>query len=750
MTTPDTLLTFSPHQAQTVMAVFDRMFPADQDPGANEIGATRYLDRALDGEYEDQRRWYRLGLDALDRNAEDAYGAPFAECAADEQDALIARLEDGDLSNFRTPPQEEFFDLLHQHLTEGLFADPAYDGNKDTQGWKVLGHPGVYLENSAEENLSDEPVTKDGKYQSMADLGYDPDDSGDGGPPDIEGYDPQAGAKEANDEADIVMVGMGAMGGLVAPVLAEAGLDVVALEAGPWRTTDEYLPDELGSAYYCRAKMGPKFDREIPQWRRNEDEETTEASFSLGRMMNSVGGSVIHYGAWLRRFHPHHFRHRSFVEEQWGEDVLPDNCTLADWPLSYDDLEPYYTRVEHEIGVSGGDKNPYVTRSKPLPNPPLRPFTLGEAFIDVTEDMGLNPFTVPVGVNSQPYDGRSGTTYTAWNSGFGGFNDAKWHPGLTHIPRALETGNFDLRTHCRVVRVLTDDEGEACGVEYLDPNDERKTQTAANVILCSYTFENIRLMLHSTDEHHPDGLGNNTGQVGKHFMTKMFSDVSGYFPETVWNRHTGPAAQGIILDDYVSAEFDSVEHGFVGGTTLSAENQYLPIEISQESLPDDVPRWGQAYKDHLREWNQWGAVRIQSTNLPYSTNYIELDPSHTDESGEGMPVLRITYDLRENERRLHTFFRNKAEEILEEMGATKTWGAPAFTGVGSSHDLGGCRMGEDPEESVVGPDLEVHDTPGLYVYSGAAFPNCPGINPTLTMWAMCLRAAEQLVENVDS
>ena len=566
MSDVDTLLTFNAHRSRTVSALFERMFPADEDPGATEIGVTQYVDRALDGEYEEQERWYRLGIDALDRNAEAEYGAPFVECAPEEQDTLIGRLETGDLSDFHTPPQEEFFELLRQHLQEGLFADPAYGGNRDKKGWKVLGHPGVHLENSAEENLTDEPVTKNGEYQSMADLGFDPENSSGGGPPDIDGFDPQAGAKAPTDEADVVMVGMGAMGGLVAPVFAEAGLDVVALEAGPWRTKDDFIPDELGHAYYRRAGMGEKFNKETPQWRRSENDETRAATFSLGRMMNSVGGSVIHYGAWLRRFHPHHFRYRSFVEEQWGEDALPDNCTVADWPLSYDELEPYYTRVEHEVGISGNDSNPYVERSEPLPNKPFRPFRQGEIFTDVVEDMDLNPYPVPVGVNSEPYDGRPSTTYCAWNSGFGSFNDAKWHPGLSSIPRALRTGNLDLRTYCRVVEILTDDDGEVTGVEYLDANGDRRTQHAKTVVLASYTFENIRLMLHSTDETHPDGLGNNHGQVGKHFMTKMFSDVSGYFPDTVFNRHTGPAAQGIILDDYDSAAFDSVKHGFVGGS----------------------------------------------------------------------------------------------------------------------------------------------------------------------------------------
>ena len=180
--------------------------------------------------------------------------------------------------------------------------------------------------------------------------------------------------------ADVVLVGMGAMGSVVAPVLARAGLRVVGLEAGPWRTKHDFLPDELRSAYYCRGEMGPKFLNETPRWRRNEGEPTREATFSLGRMMNGVGGSVIHWGGALRRCHPHHFEYLTHVRDSFGEGVLPDGHTLTDWPVSYDELEPYYTKIEYLIGVAGNEDNPFVWRSKPYPLPPLRPFRTSEFF----------------------------------------------------------------------------------------------------------------------------------------------------------------------------------------------------------------------------------------------------------------------------------------------------------------------------------------------------------------------------------
>ncbi len=743
-----TLLALNPYEARLVTAITERLFPADESsPGATEIGVLEYIDRALAGAYQSDLETYRLGLAALDRAARVRYGQPFVDCVPDQKDEMLAAMEGGAVPAMHAPAPAAFFELLRAHTQEGLFADPVYGGNRDKLGWRVLGHPGVWLENSAEENLSTEPVTKGGVILSLADVS-DALDSSREPPPELANYDPQRGAVPPDGPADVVLVGLGAMGGLVAPVLARAGLKVVALEAGPWRTNQDFRPDELGSTFYARATMGPKFASESPRWRRRADAPTQPAMFSFGRMMNSVGGSVIHYGGWLRRFHPFHFKPLSRVRDTWGTSVLPENCSLVDWPISYDELEPYYTEVEKIVGVSGDASNPFVPRSQPYPMPPLRPFRLGQEFRRVAETMGLHPYPVQVGMNSVPYDGRPATTYTAWSNGFGSFNNAKWYPGLSSVPQALATGNFDLRTHCRVIRICTDGDGRTNGVEYVDAAGNRQIQTARTVILSSFVFENVRLLLLSGDSMHPNGLGNNSGQVGKHYMTKQFAHADGYFPDMVFNRHTGPNAQGEILDDFVSRDFDSLQHGFIGGSTVGVENQFLPIQISREVLPPDVRTWGKPYKDFIRKWQHFGVVAIQSDALPYASHTLDLDPEWRDQSALHLPVIRITYDLEENEQRLGNWMIGKAEEILRAMGAVQTWRGPILTGVCSSHDLGGCRMGDDPSTSVVDGDLQVHDTPGLYVFSGAVFPSCPGVNPNLTIWALVYRATERLVHKL--
>ena len=738
------------HDSRTAAAVFECMFPAGEGrPGATEIGVLRYLQRALSGPYRDRVETYRLGLAAIDRVALARHGAPFADCEGEGQHDLLMQLERQALPDLRAPAQGELFELLRAHLQEGLFSDPVHGGNRDKRGWRLLGHPGIWLENSADENVASEPVTKGGVIHSLEDVSL-PDGAA-RGPADLPGYDPQRGGEPAAGPADVVLVGVGAAGALAARVLAGQGLSVVGLEAGPWRTARDFVPDELSSAYYCRGDMGPKFLSEVPSWRVSEGRPERDATFTLGRMMNGVGGSVIHWGGALRRCHRHHFAYLSHVREAFGEGALPEGHTLVDWPVGYDELERYYSELEHSIGVAGdADSNPFIERSRPYPLPPLRPFRMAEIFGAATERMGLHPYPTPVAVNSLPYNGYPATSYCAWSGGFGPFNDERWHPGLTWVPEALESGNLDLRTGCRVVSVLTDRHGRASGVEYVDANGVARVQRARTVILCGYTIENVRLLLLSGDGRHPDGLGNNRGQVGRHFMTKMWADVQGFFPDVVFNAHTGPAAQMWGLDDFVAEGFDSGAHGFVGGATPSIENQRLPIQISREALPPGVPSFGREYIDHIRSWQHIAAVRLQPDALSYDANFLDLDPRRRDRSGLGLPVVRITYDLQDNEHRAAEFMESQAEEILREMGATRTWRGRRFGGVLSSHDLGGCRMGEDPAGSVVDPGLAVHDTPGLYVFGTAVFPTCHGVNPTLTMWALCQRAAELLAQRLAS
>jgi gluconate 2-dehydrogenase alpha chain len=737
------------HQMRTAAAVFDRLFPPDADfPGAVAAGVLEYIGHTLTGVESHLVEWYRLGMDALNAHTVCQFSQPFDGCTPAQQDMVLRSLERGALEGFLVPPQIPFFELLCRHMREGLFSDPVYGGNRDKSGWRLLRHPGLHFDYSAEEQWARQPADKDGDTRSLADVDFTAQSAAATLPT---GFDPHRGTAPPRIDIDVILIGMGGVGGVIAQRLTEAGLVVMALEAGPWRRPAHFLPDELGLGFYARAGLGDKFNRESPTWRTSLTSPTREAVFGYGRMVNGVGGSLTHYGAWMRRFHPHHFAMRSYAESRWGSAAIPSDSTLADWPVRYEELEPYYTEMEYHIGVAGdGDENPFVPRSKPFPLPPLRDSRLTHHFRQAAQAQGLHPYTVPAGQNSQTFAGRPPMPYHPWGVGFGSLHSERWDPTYDCIPQALATGRLDLRTLCRVTRIVCDHTGHVSGVEYLNPNNEIIMQHARTIILCAYTWENIRLMSLSGDNRHPNGLGNQYGQLGRHFMVKTSTVIAAEFEGEVWNRHTGPAAQAVLVDDFLSTDFDSVRNGFLGGGSPGVEMQTLPLRISAELRPPDVPAWGETYKDSLRRWHNKTYIGVQQDSLPYQDNFVDLDPLVRERSALGLPVVRATYHVHANEQRISAYMEDWGEDILKQMGATRTWRAGRFASVGTCHELGGARMGDDPTHTVVDADLQVHDTPGLHVYGGAVFPSCPGINPTHTMLALCLRAADRLIARLRS
>jgi gluconate 2-dehydrogenase alpha chain len=550
-----------------------------------------------------------------------------------------------------------------------------------------------------------------------------------------------------SEQPDVCVVGLGAAGAVAAHVLAGAGARVLALEAGPTIDAADARPDEL-LAPYARAGYGPKFNQELQSWRPGPEVEAIPAAYSLGRMANGVGGSTQIYGTWLRRYQRHDFAIRSTTLERYGAAALPPGSAVVDWPVSYDDLEPYYGRVERMMGVAGipgnvrGEPvpggNPFEPyRSEPLPLPPVRQSATGALFTAAARRLGYHPYPVPVSVNSQPYGGRPACTYCGWCTFYVCHNDSKTTAANSFVREALATGNLELRTGCRVVRI-NHAGGRVTSVDYLDPDGALVRQAAGRFVLATYTFENVRLLWTS-------GLGLANGQLGRNFMTKMYAPTLALFRGRRLNRFAGAGHQGTIMDDFVGDNFDHSRLGFLRGATVSCEEQLQPIGAARMPLPEGVPRWGAAYKRHLLEnWNSIADLRIQPETLPYDDTFLDLDPRVRDRSGVGLPVVRITWDIHENERRMVDYLEARVREIAAEMGADQVWAGPRFTGAGSAHDLGGCRMGEDPAGSVVDSGLRLHETENLYVMSGAVFPSGGGINPTLTLQALCWRASEAI------
>ena len=375
--------------------------------------------------------------------------------------------------------------------------------------------------------------------------------------------------------------------------------------------------------------------------------------------------------------------------------------------------------------------------------PALRTSGLGALFAEAARAEGYHPFPLPAAIATTPWRGRHACTYCSFCSRFGCHVDAKASAQNTVLAEALDSGRLTVVTGARVLSIVTDESGRAVGARYRDADGELHVQGGGTVVLATYAFENSRMLLLSAGPRHRRGLGNETGQVGRHYLTRQQPSVYGVFEGRLLNRFIGPTAQAMAIADLSADHFDHSGLGFIRGGRIAAFNQYLPTEASGV-LPPDVPRWGAPWRDFVLDaYPRTAMLFIDPEMLPYESNGLDLDPDVNDDLGR--PVIRITFDVHDNERRLIAFLQERALRIARRMGATRTWTRPALTGPISTHDVGGTRMGSDPRGSVVDGFGRVHDTPGLVVVGGSTFASLPAVNPALTIVALTLRAADRII-----
>jgi gluconate 2-dehydrogenase alpha chain len=554
-------------------------------------------------------------------------------------------------------------------------------------------------------------------------------------------------------KTDVVIVGLGAAGGIAAHVLTKAGKKVVGLEAGPRRDAGDFLAgyDELDSWWFRNAMGAVKVNKEVPTWRPDAESPVQPPPVPASLMANGVGGSSIHYSAQSWRYREDDFTIRSSTVAKYGEEALPEGSAIADWPVTYDDLEPYYEKVEQLIGVSGvGGANPFESpRKNDYPMPPLRSTGFTELARDAMESLGYHPFPQPSAILSEDWNGRPACTYCGYCTGYGCWNDSKSSTLVSAIAEADATGNLDLRTGCRVTKILVDDDGKATGVEYIDADGATQTQLATAVIVATYVYENSRLLFLSTSDKFPKGLGNSTGQLGKYYMVHAYVSAYGIAPDQQFNRLSGTFSQGTVIDDLNGDNFDHTGLGFIRGGVVSASSgEATPIGASR-TVPPGMPAWGSDYKRFLKE--QSGGIFSVGTQLeilPYEFNYLDLDPEKTDELG--LPVIRITMSLGDNETIAGEYLRPKLEAIAKAMGATQTWSYPTTLIPINTHAYGGTRMGDDPAASVTNKYGQLHDAANVIVLGGSNWPSTTGYNPTQTIEAHAWYASDFLAANLET
>ncbi|MCI5105580.1 MAG: GMC family oxidoreductase [Pseudomonadales bacterium] len=555
-------------------------------------------------------------------------------------------------------------------------------------------------------------------------------------------------------KTDVVIVGMGAAGGVAALPLTNAGLKVIGLEAGGWLSPRDFAPDELRNNARNWPQSSQKCADEAPTVRADNSQQAVQGGHP---MMNAVGGTTMHYWAQSWRLNPWDFEVVSATRQRYGEARIPEDSTVEDWPFGYEELEPYYDKVEYSLGISGqagnvqGQLNAQGNifegpRQRDYPMGPLRASPFTDLMGAAARRLDWHPFQGPAAITTEVYEGRAPCQYHGFCNRGGCHVQAKSSTAVSSIPKAIDTGNLEVVTFARVTRIVTDNNGRVTGVDYLKGN-EHFFQPADVVLLASYAYENVRLLLLSESRAFPNGLANHGGQVGRHYMTHhQGAPVTALFDRDLHNWY-GLPAQGVAIDDWADDNFDHSALDFIGGANLWVHTDRKPMSAAKMPTFGKVRNWGSDWKAFvMANADRYNSSYIQKTTLPYEDNYLDLDPRVKDPLG--MPVTRITAHYHDNEKRIAEFAQDKMEQWYREAGAIEILRSGIGHTMGAStHAYGGTRMGHNSNTNVVNQWGFAHEAPNLGILGASVMGTSGARNPTLTVQALAWRTAEYLAEN---
>jgi gluconate 2-dehydrogenase alpha chain len=558
---------------------------------------------------------------------------------------------------------------------------------------------------------------------------------------------------------DVVTIGLGWTGSMVGKSMTDAGLRVVSIERGPWRDTatdfpPSYSPDEL--RYAVRLDLFARTAQSTLTFR-NKPNQTALPIREWGAFLlpNGVGGAGLHWNAQTWRFLPSDFVLKSHLTERYGAKFLPEDMTIQDWGVTYDELEPYFDKFERLCGTSGtaGNLNGKIQpvgnpfegpRSRPYPTPAMKQPYGPVAWAEAAKELGYRPFPQPSGNLSQAYTNPDGVTigpctFCGFCERFGCGNYSKASPQTTILPLLMQRGNFEARTECEVTRINLDSTGKrATGVTYVDSQGREWEQPAEMVFLCAFQLFNVQLLLLS-------GIGqpydprSGKGVIGRNYSYQTTSFVQGFFENKIFNTFIGSGAIGTCIDDYNGDNFDHGPYGFVGGGYIGmVQTGARPIEVTP--TPPGTRKWGAVWKKAVKD-NYLSTIipTCHGSSYSYRDCYLDLDPTYKDRFGR--PLMRMTFDLHENELKMSRFLTDKLAEIVQRMGPRQIVKLPRtgpFNTVPyqSTHTCGGAIMGADPTTSALNRYLQSWDVHNLFVMGATAFPQNAGYNPTDTVAAL--------------
>nr|WP_321982218.1 GMC family oxidoreductase [uncultured Cohaesibacter sp.] len=577
-------------------------------------------------------------------------------------------------------------------------------------------------------------------------------------------------ATRTDPKKDVVILGLGWTGSILGMELAQEGLEILALERGEDRNT---VPDFQYPGVVDELKYGIRYGfmqkpAKMTLTVRHNTEQKALPYRHLGSFLpgNGVGGAGIHWNGHTWRTQDVELRLKSYVEETFGADIIPEGMQIQDWGVTQEELEPHYDRLEYMMGISGkagninGEiqegGNPFeAPRARDYPNPPLDNTYDAELFADAARKFGYHPFPRPAANASRAYTNEYGMqlgpcNYCGFCERFGCLNYSKASPQTCILDALKQKPNFSYKTHAEVLKIEKAADGKtATGVTYFDEKTgDEVFQPADLVLVCTYSLNNVHLLLLSGIGQ-PYDPATGEGVVGRNYSYQMTGGTALYFKDKNFNPFIGTGSVGMSIDDFSIGQIDFAKEGFIGGSYITGGHTGgRPIQ--QLSTPPGTPSWGQGWKEAAGQWYASKmSIGSHGSNMSYRDCYLDLDPTYTDRHGR--PLMRMTFNWKDNDIKMTQFMKGKIEEVAKSMNPDEMASGYKHDGsqydvrpYQSTHNVGGAIMGTDPKTSVINRYLQSWDCHNVFVMGASAYPQNTQYNPTGPLGALAYWAADAI------
>lgn len=553
---------------------------------------------------------------------------------------------------------------------------------------------------------------------------------------------------------DVCIIGSGAGAGPIIYELSKAGYQVLVLEKGPWFKTEEFTKDEMTATRRDSYRPHLEEEQHVIERQKSNGQWVSEPTYKTGRSMwngSCVGGSSNFMSAYFHRLKPTDFALLSTYGPIKGANIV-------DWPIDYNELEPYYAKVEEVIGVSGKVVPHKHLEPRSTPDylyPPLGTNVVADWFVKAGEKVGIQVVPAARGIISQPKDGRKACYHSNYCGSFGCSSDAKGSSRAALLPDALASGNCTVKANCKVYGFDTDESGQITEVRFYNEEDEKETVEAGIFVVACQAVETSRLLLMSKTEQFPNGLANNGGNVGKNLLFAGGGSGSGSMRfENLSEDDRKKFNTPLTFVNQATQDFYEIEDEEFGGKSKGGTIDFL-IEHSnpmpkayRNRYNDGTLAYGSELKEMLRDYfTEQKRVRFEvfCDWLPNDDCHVTLDDEVTDKWGDPVGHIKIGYHNRDVE--VGNYLALKAKTVLEEMGCEKI-----SIGIGGSPPTnlmaGGCRFGNDPKTSVLDKNCQAHEVPNLYVTDGSFMPTGGSVPYTFTIYANAFRVADKIKERL--